>query len=80
MYVDGGQSLYTQLFEIPGERPRNECLCAFSCSGFQNSSRYLRDESFFFFFLLLVEHHKNVQNIYSHHMIFKGSVPSAANI
>ncbi|MXQ79234.1 hypothetical protein E5288_WYG000454 [Bos mutus] len=43
VYVDGGQSLYTQLFEIP-------------------------------------EHPKNVQNIYSHHMIFKGNIPSAANI
>ena len=65
MYVDGGQSLYAQLFfEVPGEWSGNESapLCGFSYSGFHNSSRYLRDKGFFFF--PLVEHQKKMYKIF----------------
>ena len=83
MYVDGGQSLYAQLFfEVPGEWSGNESapLCGLSYSGFHNSSRYLRDKGVFFFFFPCRTSKKNVQNIYSHHMILKGNIPSAENI
>ena len=66
VYVDGGQSLYAQLFfEVPGEWSGNESapLCGFSYSGFHNSSRYLRDKGFFFFFSL-VEHQKKMYKIF----------------